>query len=250
VVADVHKIGGAVKKLNSRPETATKKKKNVDVPGDRAAVHKSAGKTPATEPEEHFPPLSTSLPAFLVNGSDSAFRHLIYNVLSVSALMLQARERFAIYIGVTAAQYTMMVAIGEAKATTVGQLATELSVSSPFVTAEINKLIKLGLVEKLPNEADRRSMLLALTPQSKDLIREVAPMRRLANDTIFGSLTKAQAKELVELNAILLADAKHALHELDSPKWSAHRKRAASAAPASSARSSAVPALKKARKKQ
>jgi hypothetical protein len=63
-------------------------------------------------------------------------------------------------------------------------------------------------------------------------------------------LTKAQAKELVELNAILLADAKHALHELDSPKWSIHRKRAASAAPASSARSSAVPALKKARKKQ
>ena len=173
----------------------------------------------AEQAGEAFPPVSTSLEAFLVDGSDLKFRELIYKVLSTSTLMLRARERFAAHMGVSGPQYSMMVAIGEAGTATVGQIADRLHVSSPFVTAEIGKLIDRGIVERRPNEVDRRSSLLALTKRGRDLIRGVGPLRRMTNDMIFGSLTREQARALHEIMDRLLTDSEHALYAINSPAW-------------------------------
>lgn len=169
--------------------------------------------------EECFPPLSTSLQAFLKGGSDREFRDLIYGVLSVSTLMLRARERFGAFIGVTAPQYSLMVAIGEAGESTATQLAEKLHVSVPFVTAEVGKLIKRQIIQRRPNSADGRSLLLTLTKKGEGLIRHLGPYRRLGNDMIFGSLTRERAAELQKIIGLLLADADKTLHELDSPTW-------------------------------
>jgi DNA-binding MarR family transcriptional regulator len=194
--------------------------------GGRRKPKADAGAPPEySEAGEPFPPLSTSLDTFLVDGSDREFRKLIYDVLSVSSLMLRARERFGAFIGVTAPQYSMMMAIGEARQITVTQLADRLHVSSPFVTSEIGKLIKRQIVERRPNEADRRSSLLVLTPTGQDLIRRVGPYRRRGNDLVFGSLTGEQAASLQQILATLLTDAQRALHELDSPAWLKHEDR-------------------------
>lgn len=169
--------------------------------------------------DEQFPPLSTSLPAFLKGRSDREFRDLIYGVLSVSTLMLRARERFGAFIGVTAPQYSLMVAIGEAGESTATQLAEKLHVSVPFVTAEIGKLIKREIVQRRPNSADGRSLLLTLTKKGENLILHLAPYRRLGNNMIFGSLTREQAQEFRKIIGLLLADAEKTLHELDNPAW-------------------------------
>ena len=182
----------------------------------RAACKASPNESAAAE---RFPPLSTSLDAFLADGSDGEFRKLIYDVLSVSSLMLRARERFGAFVGLTAPQYSMVVAIGEAGQITVTQLADRLHVSTPFVTAETGKLIKRHLLERRPNEADKRSSHLVLTPAGKDAIRRLGPYRRKCNDMIFGSLTREQAVQLRELVGTLLADAERAVYELDNPAW-------------------------------
>lgn len=169
------------------------------------------------ERKDGFPPVSTSLEAFLVNGSDRAFRELIYKVLSTSTHMLRARDRFAAHMGVSGPQYSMMVAIGEAGTATVGQIAARLHVSSPFVTAEIGKLIKRGIVDRRPNDADRRSNILVLTDTGKQLIRDVGPLRRMTNDMIFGSLNASQARALNRIMGLLLADSERALREINPP---------------------------------
>jgi len=166
-----------------------------------------------------FPPLSTSLEAFLVDGSDRRFRELIYKVLSTSSLMLRARDQFAAHMGVSGPQYSMMMVIGESGAATIGQIAEQLHVSSPFVTVEIGKLIRHDIVERRPNEVDRRSNLLALTEHGKDLIRDVGPLRRMTNDIIFGSLSSEQAAALHDIMDRLLADSERALYEINSPLW-------------------------------
>lgn len=169
--------------------------------------------------DDRFPPLSTSLEAFLVDGSDTEFRRLIYGLLQVSSLMLKAREKYGAYIGVSAPQYSMLVAIAEAGEATVGELAAALHVSSPFVTAEINKLIRAGHVRKRPNATDRRSILLSLTPSGEGLVRRVAPMRMLANDMIFGSLNTGEAAAFTHLIHTLITDFERAIHELEAPHW-------------------------------
>ena len=168
---------------------------------------------------EPFPPLSISSDAFLADGTDTEFRHLIYNFLGLSALFLEARERFAAFIGVSAPQYSMMVAIGEARETTATSLAGRLHVSTAFVAAEIGKLVARQIVSRRPSTSDRRSAILKLTPRGKSLVRHLGPYRRVGNDGIFASLTRPQADQLKEITALLLANAQQALTELNHPDW-------------------------------
>ncbi|CAH1655160.1 hypothetical protein CHELA1G11_10901 [Hyphomicrobiales bacterium] len=184
-------------------------------------VSGAAGRAKASEEEfdrrgrgHDFPPASTSLEPFLQHGSDDEFRAMIYNFIAFSTMMLQAREAFAERIGVSAPQYSIIVAIGEAGRTTVGGIAERLHVSSPFVTAEVGKLIKRGIVERHPNGEDRRSSWLVLSKAGIDLVRQVAPLRRATNDTIFGSLDPKQAADLRNLIATLVQDGRKALYQV------------------------------------
>jgi len=178
--------------------------------------------SPAVQPKSAtadgpFPPLTTSLEAFVKGGSDNEFRRLIYNLTSLFNQMMRTRKHFAAYIGVTEAQLLMMTIIAEMRGSTVGQIADALGVSSQFVTIEIGHLVKKHIVEKRPNEADRRSMLLNLTAKGRTLLRELAPLRQRVNDLHWRSLTEDRAKFLQEVISTVLADGRLSLHELDSP---------------------------------
>src|SRR5699024_3383906 len=145
--------------------TAMTNLKNID-----RHSHNTPKKNDGTAVTDPFPPLSTSLPSFLDKGSDAKFRKLIYNVLTVSALMLKIRERYAAYIEVTGPQYSILVAIAESEQVTVSQLAQQLHVSPSFITAEVGKLHKQGYVKRNRNAADRRSAVLSLSKTGKELI--------------------------------------------------------------------------------
>ncbi len=167
--------------------------------------------------EETFPPLSTSLAAFVKDGSDREFRRLIYDLLGLANLMRFNADRFARYIGRNNAQFHMMVIIADTPDVTVSRIAQLMNVTSQFVTIEIGKLIREGIVAKRHNERDRRSSFLDLTPKGQNLLREVGPLRRRTNDTQFRSLTEDRAKILREIIETLIVDGRHALHELESP---------------------------------
>jgi DNA-binding MarR family transcriptional regulator len=166
---------------------------------------------------ERFPPLSTSMEAFLKDGTDRKFRHLIYSLLNFSALMIRHRECYASYIGVTGSQYSMVAIIADARLATVGHVAEKMVVASQFVTGEISKLIEKDIIEKTPNEMDRRSILLKLTPRGQRLLRELGPIRRESNDLMYGSLTVDRGKALQEIIDKLVEDGKSALHAFDAP---------------------------------
>ncbi len=115
-----------------------------------------------TTEAETFPPLSTSLEQFLVDGRHDAFREMIYGLLAFSSRMLRSREFYAAHVGVTAPQYSILARIGEAGAISMRDLAESLDVSSPFVTTETGKLHRRGYLDRRRNLADRRSVLLSL----------------------------------------------------------------------------------------
>ena len=129
--------------------------------------------------------------------------------------MARNRKHFAAYVGVTDVQVLMMMIIAETQGATVGHLAQQLNVSSQFVTIEIGDLVKKNIVEKRPNETDRRSMFLNLTSKGRSLIREMAPLRRKTSDLMFRSLTGDRARVFQEMISTLLSDSRIALHELE-----------------------------------
>jgi DNA-binding MarR family transcriptional regulator len=171
-----------------------------------------------TSKDEHFPPLSTSLPTFVQNGSDAVFRSLIYELTSVFNLMQRNRRHFSGHIGVSETQALILMILAEVPDATVGYIARRLEVSSQFITIEVGKLVASKLVKKRPNESDRRSVKLKLTEKGEARIRELAPLRRKINDTMFRSLDRERARMLRMILADLIADGRMALHDLQAPR--------------------------------
>jgi len=193
--------------------------------------------------DQQFPPLSITLPGLVRDGSDREFRRLIYSLARFAELFVRHRNIYGAYIGVSGPQYVMLTIIAGTENKTVGQIAKSMSVSSQFVANEIGKLIETEIVEKTPNIADRRSMILSLTAKGRDLFRELGPVRRDSNNFMYRSLTGDRGKILQEILDKLIADGETALHELEAP----HRRsqRAPSVSSDRAARSVATRATRK-----
>ena len=193
--------------------TSTKQR----VRSGRGAPRSKTAQEHAASTAEAFPPLTISLKSFVKDGSDREFRRLIYTLTSLANQMARHVKLFAAYMGVTEAQAMMMRIIAETPDATVGHLAQRLYVTSQFVTIEIGSLVKKNIVEKRPNEADRRSMFLSLTPKGRSLLCELAPIMRKGNDIHFRSLTEERARLLQEMIDAIITDGMSALHELYAP---------------------------------
>ena len=183
----------------------------------RTEPYGQAPRNSAFPAEEFVPPLTTSLKAFVKNGSDHEFRQLIFELHSLFNQMKRHADHLARYIGVNPAQFTFMLIIAEMSNVTVRQIAQRMNVTSPFVTAEIGKLVSMGIVCKKANSTDRRSSFLKLTSRGENLLRELAPILCRANDLHFRSLTEESAKFLKEIIHTIVVDGRRVLHELESP---------------------------------
>ena len=178
--------------------------------------------------DQQFPPLSITLPSLMRDGSDREFRWLIYSLARFSELFVRHRNIYGAYIGVSGPQYVMLTIIAGTENKTVGQIAKTMSVSSQFIANEIGKLIERNIVEKTPNVADRRSMILSLTAKGRDLFRELGPVRRDSNNLMYRSLTGDRGRILQEILDKLIADGEMALHELEAPHRRSQRAPSAS----------------------
>jgi MarR family transcriptional regulator, organic hydroperoxide resistance regulator len=171
----------------------------------------------SSAPKQFVPPLTTTLKAFVKNGSDHEFRRLMFVLNSLFNQMKRHAEYFARFIGVSPAQFTFILIIAEMPNVTVRQIAEQMNVTSPFVTAEIGKLVNMGIVRKETNIRDRRSSFLKLASKGENLVRELAPVLCRANDLHFRSLTEETANLLKQVIRQIVADGRRLLHELESP---------------------------------
>lgn len=100
----------------------------------------------------------------------AAFRRELRQFLSFS-------ERVAQASGLPSSQYQALLAIkghpGRARMT-VGELARELGVANHTASGLVERLVGKGLLARLPDEQDRRRILLALTPGAEIILSRMA----------------------------------------------------------------------------
>jgi DNA-binding MarR family transcriptional regulator len=175
--------------------------------------------TPAVPPQadEAFPPLMTSLDTFVKNGSDHAFRELMFELIALCNQTQLLIDRFARHIGTSSVQFHVIMALAQTPDQTVNEIAERMNVTAPAVTIEIGSLVRKGLIERRPNETNRRSSYLTLTPKGQDAVRQVAPLLRRAHDLQFRALTVQQAAVLRESLHMIVADGRRVIDELDAP---------------------------------
>lgn len=89
---------------------------------------------------------------------------------------------------------------GAPYALTPTQLFEVLMMSSGGMTNQLDRLQKAGLIERRPNPADRRSMLVSLTDEGLALVNETVP-QHVDNET--RALSPLSREEQQTLNALL-----------------------------------------------
>jgi DNA-binding MarR family transcriptional regulator len=116
-------------------------------------------------------------------------------------------------------QYTTLIAIAhlERREGEVGinRVAEHLHLSSAFMTIEVNRLVKDGLVTKKINPGDRRRVVLTIAPAGRKLLDNLTAVQRPVNDTLFDCLSSADFKILRVLIAGLVDSGDRALRLMD-----------------------------------
>jgi MarR family transcriptional regulator, organic hydroperoxide resistance regulator len=168
---------------------------------------RSARRQSYRKPSAFRLPATVSRPALLERGSDSRFRQLVYDLLTISVRMETVRSHLAWRIGITGPQYSVLVAIAQfqgADGVSVGKVAEVLHVSGAFITAETRELDRLGLVMKAINPRDRRGVLLRLTPKGERQMIALSPAITAVNDKFFAPLTRTAFRAFADNAAELV----------------------------------------------
>ncbi len=174
-------------------------------------------------------PATVSRPALLDGGNDARFRRLVYDLLTISSRMAVVREHLGCGMGITAPQFSLLMAIGQsqvARGVGVTAVARTLHVSSAFVATETGKLAQAGLLTKRANPKDRRAVLLSLTRAGRTLIERNSGEVCQINDVFFGALTRSTFAALSTTMAALVRSSARATAYLDRAERGAWREAA------------------------
>ncbi len=166
------------------------------------------------------PPVTTSRPELMADGTGERFRQLVNDLFTIAVRMDTVRGRFSELIGISPPQYGILMTVAQLEGApggaTVRAVAEHAHVSGAFVTAEAGKLARHGLLAKRPNPEDGRSVLLSLTAKARGALEAALPHIRAVNDVFFGKLgvedfgrLSAVAARIVDASAgaVLLAHA-------------------------------------------
>jgi MarR family transcriptional regulator, organic hydroperoxide resistance regulator len=161
-------------------------------------------------------PLTVSRPALLERGSDAAFRGLIHDLIAYGHRLDACRDAFAEIIGVSGAQYEILMLTSRADGLSVGEVATRLHRSGAFITIEAARLAERGILDKESDPADGRKVRLRVTAKGRALVEELAPYQRRINDVLFECLDARRFAQLRALAAELVACGDRAMTLLEN----------------------------------
>jgi DNA-binding MarR family transcriptional regulator len=74
-----------------------------------------------------------------------------------------------------------------------------MMLTSSGTTKRLDHLERAGLIERTPDPADRRGVLIALTPKGREVIDEVTEAHLANERRLLGALSNAEQRKLAEL---------------------------------------------------
>ena len=78
-------------------------------------------------------------------------------------------------LGLTGSQFDVIATLGDTGGMTCKELSEKTLVTKGTLTGVLDRLVKKGLIERVPSREDRRSTTIRLTPKGNARFREVFP---------------------------------------------------------------------------
>ena len=130
-------------------------------------------------------------------------RDVHVNLLLLAARNLERLEEICRRAGLTHQQYvvlwTLCLTDPDGAGVPSGSVADGLLTRASDTTRLVDRLARAGLAERLPNPADRRSVLVRATPDGRRTFAEVTPELQAFHRTQWAHLTPAEIDTLDRL---------------------------------------------------
>jgi DNA-binding MarR family transcriptional regulator len=108
--------------------------------------------------------------------------------------------------GLTVALWPTMMCLWEEEGVTQRDIAAKSKVENSTTTRTLDKLEKLGLVERHPDPNSRRSFRIYLTEEGRSLKETLVPIPLAVNQELMSPLEPAEQKEMLRLLKKLVAE--------------------------------------------
>jgi DNA-binding MarR family transcriptional regulator len=133
---------------------------------------------------------------------DTASLGVVIRVMALARFFSRQAAKALEPLGMELFEYDALSALrrqGEPFALSATELARETDLSSGAMTNRIDRLEEQGWVERLPDENDRRSVIVRLTPAGEHAIDAAIQVRLDAADAGLHDLSKAERGRLAQL---------------------------------------------------
>lgn len=142
----------------------------------------------------------------------------MHGLLAFTARLEATRQGLGAFIDLSGPQYSILISISHLSRSmdvSVSTVAGHLHYSGAFVTVEVGRLAKMGLVDKSPHPTDGRRVTLTVTPAGDARLGRLAPVQAAVNDTLFAALGPSDFDRMLTLLPGLVAGGDNALALLD-----------------------------------
>ena len=134
------------------------------------------------------------------DGGEISAAELTEHLLRVAHLIRRASLASMADLDLTPAQSRTLRVISKGESPIrMGELAAALGVVPRSATGLVDALEQAGLVERTVDPANRRAVLVTLTPRGRDMQHQMALARQRAGDGIFGALDTPERRTLADL---------------------------------------------------
>src|SRR5919197_6687353 len=97
------------------------------------------------------------------------------------------------------AQYHALTYVSEMAPVRMGELATALRVAESTATRVVDRLVADGLLERMPDPSDRRTVRVALTTKGRALLAKARRRRSQTMAELLDALSPGERDQLVDL---------------------------------------------------
>ncbi|MDH3511516.1 MAG: MarR family transcriptional regulator [Gammaproteobacteria bacterium] len=135
---------------------------------------------------------------YLVRGS--VFEHLMQECFQLNRNLVNVTRHLTDDLGVTGAQWGVLGALGQDNAPrTIAEAARRMGLARQSVQRVADALAAQGLVEYLPNSADRRTKLAEVTAAGRTLLAKLEKRQLKWAKRTAGDLSEANIEEAMRL---------------------------------------------------
>jgi DNA-binding MarR family transcriptional regulator len=132
-----------------------------------------------------------------------------YLVNYLARLFARALYRRIAPHGVTHGQFPVLLLLWEREGATQTELAERLAVEQPTMANTLKRMERDGLVERVPDPADRRQALVTLTPRGRALEAALTASAREANAAALAGLSRDERAQFLALVRRVVANLEH-----------------------------------------